>query len=517
MPIAAKDQLFKLVKTLTKAEKRSFRLYANRTMGDQDRKFMALFDQLDKMEAYDEPRLLKRLPGKTTKSQLSNQKRHLYKLLLTSLRLTNIQKHIDIQIREQLDFARILYSKGLYMESLRLLERIKQTANERHQDILHLEIIEFQKLSEARHVTRSRQIDRKMDRLLEESAIRSRVTRRASEFANLNIQVHGYYILYGHVQTDEDRQQAMTAWRLMQPELPNQGFADTFFEKVNRYQAYMWFRYILLELETAREHAYEWVNLFHLHPQMRAKDPDLYMRGLYYLLTFLYLTEDLPTYQRYLADLKVFIDKYLEQFNTNSRNIGFVYYHLSHLNLSLLQRRYEDGYNYVKRILKQLPRHEDHIDPHRLMLFYYKFAAIAFTLGKYDEALGHLHHILNFREHILRKEMEINARLLQLLCFYCSEDLQVLEYRLTSLNRSLSKSKVAGPIQRQSISMLRELLKATPDNRSTILTSYKQVFEQLEQEAKGRKNLKYLDIPTWIEAQLQKITVAELYQTPAQR
>ena len=40
--------------------------------------------------------------------------------------------------REQLDFARILYGKGMYMQALKILERIKQTALEHQQDILHL-------------------------------------------------------------------------------------------------------------------------------------------------------------------------------------------------------------------------------------------------------------------------------------------------------------------------------------------------------------------------------------------
>ena len=93
------------------------------------------------------------------KRHLSNLKRHLYKQILISLRLIYIQKNIDIQIREQLDFARILYGKGLYMQSLKLLERIKRTALEHHQDVLHLEILEFQKMIEARHITRSRMVE----------------------------------------------------------------------------------------------------------------------------------------------------------------------------------------------------------------------------------------------------------------------------------------------------------------------------------------------------------------------
>ena len=48
MPTTNKDPLFRLIKSLSKPEKRHFRLYVNRTMGDQERKFIVLFDLLDK-------------------------------------------------------------------------------------------------------------------------------------------------------------------------------------------------------------------------------------------------------------------------------------------------------------------------------------------------------------------------------------------------------------------------------------------------------------------------------------
>ena len=151
-----KDQLFLLIKSLTKAEKRNFKLYANRIQGGNQLKFIQLFDAMDRLVEYDEEQLLKRIED-TEKKQLPNLKRHLYKQLLISLRLIHIEKNIDIEIREQIDFARILYGKGMYMQSLKILDRISKIAYDHHQDLLHLEILEFQKFIEARHITRSRE------------------------------------------------------------------------------------------------------------------------------------------------------------------------------------------------------------------------------------------------------------------------------------------------------------------------------------------------------------------------
>ena len=49
-----KDNLFVLIKSLTKSEKRQFKLYVGRMESNEDSKFLKLFNQLDKMNIYKE-------------------------------------------------------------------------------------------------------------------------------------------------------------------------------------------------------------------------------------------------------------------------------------------------------------------------------------------------------------------------------------------------------------------------------------------------------------------------------
>jgi len=504
MSTSNKDPLFRLIKSLSKPEKRHFRLYANRTMGDQERKFLVLFDLLDKQEVYDHEQLLKKLPGKTTKSKLSNLKRHLLKQLLTSLRLTYINKLIDIEIREQLDFARILYSKGLYMESLRLLERNKDIANEHHQDILHLEIIEFQKLIESRHITRSRQVEKKMERLLEESTLRSRVTQTASEMVNLYIQIHGHYIVHGFAYTAEQVADLNQAWRKMQPDHHHNRFADTFFEKTHRYQSYLWYRYIQLDFAGALSHALEWVMLFEVHQPMKYKDPDLYLRSLYYLLALLYLTDDAGQYHKYLQQLNQYVEEVEEQLNPNSQHVRFVYQNLSKLNYFFLNKNFEQAHLFSEQVYAQLGEHRDLMDDHRILLFHYKFAAAAFAHGKYELALERLHPILYQGDKLLRKDMDINARLLELLCLYETSALDRMSYRLISFGRSVVKTQQATSLQLSTHKMLRALLQLYPEDSQSFLQQKLLTFREKAAQPREQMFLKYLDIIAWMEKRIRK-------------
>src|SRR5690606_26233857 len=193
---------FTIVKSLTKAEKRNFRLYVQRLQSNEDTLYVRLFDILDRMEEYDEEQVLEKME-RIPKVKFVNTKRHLYTQILKSLRL--IFENIEsIRVREQIDFAHILYSKGLYLQSFKLLDRAKQMLPESGHDLLKLEIIEFQKFIEERHITRSRKKSGKVQALLLESENQESRVSNLVMLSNLKIKIHGWYIETGHVRDAKD-------------------------------------------------------------------------------------------------------------------------------------------------------------------------------------------------------------------------------------------------------------------------------------------------------------------------
>ena len=159
------DALFVLIKSLSKSEKRQFKLYVGRLEGNTDAKFFSLFKFLEKLKVYDEREIIK--SGIVTKQQLSNLKAHLYRQLLISLRLNPSHQNIRVQIREQLDFATVLYQKGLYKQSLKLLDKAKAMAIENEEKNIAYEIVEFEKVIETQYITRS--ISTRADELSEQA------------------------------------------------------------------------------------------------------------------------------------------------------------------------------------------------------------------------------------------------------------------------------------------------------------------------------------------------------------
>ncbi|MEI9933390.1 MAG: hypothetical protein WDM71_00700 [Ferruginibacter sp.] len=81
----------------------------------------------------------------------------MYKQILSSLRLINDESNIDIVLHEQMDHARILYNKGLYLQSLRVLDKMKEQAKARNQFTYLQQALFFEKNIESLYITRSMQ------------------------------------------------------------------------------------------------------------------------------------------------------------------------------------------------------------------------------------------------------------------------------------------------------------------------------------------------------------------------
>lgn len=500
MTNAPKEQLFILIKSLTKAEKRNFKLYANRNQSKGEVKFLALFDVLDKMKDYDDLFIIQKMKG-VGKSQLPNLKRHLYRQILISLRLIHIQKNIDIEIREQIDFARILYEKGLYLQSLKLLERIKPIAINNHQDILHLEILEFQKLIEERHITRSRQTAHKVEHLLNWATKRSTIINNTSKLSNLKIEMHGFYIQFGHVKDKVNAKLINDLFKARLANIRQEGL--TFYEKIYLYQSHVWHNYILLDFEQCEAYAQKWVDQFEASPELISEQPDLFLRGNHYLLTSLFNLSKRRAFQNTLDKYQTFIDTNYDNWNIISQMMAFLYLTSARLNRPFMDGWFKEEIQLVPHIENQIEYFAARLDVHRILVFYYKIAYLYFGNNNFSEALDFVNKIIDLKMGHLREDIQCYARILQLLCHFEQGNYNLLEYMLPSASRFLHKMKERNKVQRETIAFLKKILKSLPDEREELYKQFYTVLEKLAVDSFEKRAYLYLDILSWVKGKIE--------------
>ncbi|MEM1221075.1 MAG: hypothetical protein AAGH79_19290, partial [Bacteroidota bacterium] len=236
MPISRTEEVYRLVKSLSKAEKRAFRLYATRVQGESDMLYLQLFDLLDRQKILDEEKLRSKMP-KLNPSRYANLKRHLYKQILNSLRIIQKEKNANIKIREHIDFAYTLYWKGLYMQALEILRKGKKLAQQHHTNFSLLTIIEFEKMIQSRHITRAG--GDQINQLLQESREASTTINHLIQLSNLQTELHRFYIERGHVKSlEEQRYVEQTFWPRLEAISAE---ILQWKEKVYYYQSMVWY------------------------------------------------------------------------------------------------------------------------------------------------------------------------------------------------------------------------------------------------------------------------------------
>lgn len=501
LPVMAKifhDPLYSLVQSLNKAEKRNFRLYAKRLQSKQDLLFVRLFDVLDKAKTYDDHLIKDKL--KLTGSKLSNLKRHLYAQILKSLRLLHIEKDREIQIREQIDHAKILYEKGLYLQSLKLLDRVRLIASHAHQELLVMEIIEIQKYIEERHITRSRKVKGKMEELLKAAQQQDELLSNMVRLSNLKIQVHGFYITTGHARNEHDHQRVAKDFLPILQEFEAKKLG--FMEKVFLHQSYMWYYYILLDFEKCYLHAHKWVAIFDKHPDMIKDDPVLYMRGLAYELTTLFSMRQREAYDRTMEKFEQFSKDHEGHMNTTSRIIHFLYLYTARLNKHFLAGTYAEGIKLVPQIERGIKRYEPFIDIHRIMVFNYKMAWLFFGAGNYSKCVDYLNAIINLEAGHLREDIQCYSRLLHLIAHYELGNFEYLKYQVDSVSRFFEKMKDLNHIQREILNFFRKNYALKGKELQHALQILRDKVTVLSKDPFERRAFQHLDILEWIDRKL---------------
>jgi hypothetical protein len=504
MPNRSSDALFQLVRSLEKSEKRNFKLYVKRNSTSEDLKIIQLFDALDKMEEYDEEQLLKRNKS-IRKQQLSNAKAHLYRQILSSLRLIRNEENIDIQLHEQLDHARILYNKGLYLQSLRMLDRIKENAKANNQVTFLLQVLFFEKKIEALHITRSMQ-DR-ADRLASEVDQVNEELGLMSKLSNLALQLYSWYIRNGLARNEKDEVAVQEFFETHIP--PDLGRCEGFYERLYQYQSFCWYAFIRQDYLMYYRYTQKWVDLFDKEPFMIGIETAHYIKGLHNLLSAHF---DLLNFQKFVEMLnkfEAFSHSAIVTHNHNNLIQTFVYLHISKLNRHFLDGTFTEGLALVPYIEDKLKEYEIYLDRHRILVFYYKIACLYFGSGDYDRTIDYLNKIINWKVD-LRTDLQCYSRLLHLIAHYELGNFQLLEYLTKSVYRFMAKMGNLSLVEEEIFAFVR---KSFSLSAAQIRPEFEKLLEKLKTYEKNRfetRAFAYLDIITWLESKIRNTPVQDV-------
>lgn len=504
-----KDALFVLIKALSKSEKRQFKLYVGRLGVNTEAKFLALFNLLDKLKTYNEAAIL--ASGIVKKTQLSNLKAHLYKQILVSLRLNPVNQNIRVQIREQLDFATILYQKGLYKQSLKILDKAKANAIENEEKNIAYEIVELEKIIETQYITRS--IPDRADELAQQAKELSEFNVITSKLSNLSLQLYGMMLKVGYVRNDEDYQKVTRYFESHLPEYHLEDFG--FREKLWLYKAHLWYSLLVQDFLSSYKYSSKWVDLFYENKAMISLNPVFFLKGNHYLLESLFFVKYSTLFRTTLDKLETIVNASEFPKNDNISSLAFLYIYSNKLNLHFLEGTFEKGLYLVKIIEYGIVKHSDRIDQHHVMIFYYKIACLYFGVGDNKTCISYLKKIIENKSLKMREDLMCFARVLSLVAHYEAGMDYHLEVQLKSTYKFLLKMNDLHQVQKEMIKFLRKLGDIYPHELKGEFQKLYDELKKYEDHPYEKRAFLYLDILSWLESHLQHRPVAEVIREKA--
>ncbi|MCW3115096.1 MAG: hypothetical protein JWR18_3492 [Segetibacter sp.] len=504
MPNRSTDTLFQLIHSLEKSEKRNFKLYIKRSSAKEDLKIIQLFDAMDKLSEYDEKLLLKKLPS-VEKPQLSNLKTHLYKQVLASLRLLKTSENIDLQLHEQLDYARILYNKGLYLQSLKILERIKELARSFNQDSFLIQVISLEKKIETLHITRSMQ-DR-ADRLTAEANEINERRRIITQLSNLALQLYSWYIKNGHARNEEDEKDVK---KFFVDNLPAAAHnLAGFYEKLYLYQSYCWYAFIRQDFLMYYRYTQKWVDLFNQQEFMIGVETGHYIKGMHNLLNAHFDLRNFKKFDIVMKHFEKFAASDAAMLHDNFRIQTFVYIYSSKINQHFMLGTFKEGLSLVPYIEEKLQEYALFIDRHRILVLHYKIATLYFGNGDYSTSIDYLQKIINNNAD-LRNDLQCYARLVHLMAHFELGNFDIIDYLIKSVVRFMAKMQNLTVIEEEMFKFLRSTFHIS---RKKLQPEFVKFLDKIKQYEKSRfetRSFAYLDIISWVESKVYGKTMSEI-------
>ncbi|MDF1696099.1 MAG: hypothetical protein P1U56_09720 [Saprospiraceae bacterium] len=497
------DNLLTLIRSMTKSEKRNFKLIAQKT-GSKEKLYVQLFDHLDKYQTFDEVLILKKLPL-IKKSQLSNLKSTLCHHILIALRDINRKEYPEIKARERFDFAKVLYAKGQYRASLDMLQTVKAMAAEINLKPLEFLALNFEKIIETQHVTKS--MSPKAYELATQSNSLIENLSLSNELSNLSLLLYARYLENGYVKNAEEYNDLHKYFHSILPVVEVQEL--DFYQKLNLFQSYVWFYHMSQDFANYYRYALKWVNLFEEFPAMKIPATTLYIKGLHNVLNALFMAGKRKMFKEYFFLLMQFNDDNTLRLSVNETAQLRLFKYIHGINSIFMSAKYAYGVSFVQELETSL-KEEMHLwDVNRIMVFNYKIACIYFGNGDLENTITYLNKVEASYQPRLKVDIQCFSRVLNLIAHYELGNDILVSYRIKSVFRFLLKM---GELEKVHAEIFRFVRRTPRMSEATIIDEFKQLRDKLiviEKERFEKRPFLYLDIISWLESKIKNVSMVE--------
>lgn len=490
-------ELFSLIKSLTKSEKRFFKLNSSLQTGEKN--YLKIFDFIEKQKKYDEDELKENFKNETFVKHLPSEKNHLYKLLLKSLRAYYSDRTVSSQLKQEIKNVEILYKKALYKECNKFVKRAKAVARQYEKFYYWFELINWEKklLEEAYE---SGEFNQDLDELIEEETEVIEKLRNLAEYHILYSKINYIFRSGGFTRNEKEREVVaeIADYHLIKGKntaLSTRATTICYYIKG-------------LCAASIRDYEDALINFKKAKSVMDAKPKikdDLQTRYIYTLSFLMHCYIDSYRFDKaeeVVEQLKALEDEKAHN-SLDSKVRLFTSRFIGQMVLYNRQGLFEKTLELVPEIEEGLTRFEDKINKEKTLLFTYNTAYAYFGVGEYRKALKNINDVLNDNEKMLRQDIYSFSRIFNLIIHFELNNHDFLEYDMKSTQRYLNKHEKDYEVEKLFMKEMRALARLGDESgRKKRFEGFKKSLDELLKIDRENVILEYFDLRAWVNSKL---------------
>lgn len=497
----SKTDLYRLIKAMSKSEKRYFTLDAQKS-GRKDTKYLELFYTISSMDKYDEEVLKKKFP-----KHLSTDKAYLYDAILRSMRDYRSSKSRGARIKEKLLDAKYLYERGLYDLCEESLTEAKKLSDELGD---YLALLEINK--EERRLVRdakAQNFEEELEQLtIDKEKNLSAVT---EEFYHLDIQDKIFTKVVKHFQLrDAEKRQAFLDDYKEEFSVEEKPFLSKHSEWRFYQNAAMYYQ-LLGNYDKVFHYFSKALGWWDNNPKIKEEDFHIYIVAVSNYLYTCYLREKLELMEEVIEKLEA------EKVNLSIHNKGVlfqkttIYRQICFINLGKTK-----GIAKLEEDLEEGIKNFDVKESSEIVITF-NMAVIFFIAEQFDNCIKWCTKIMKGIKTAARQDIQRGAYILWLFATYEQQDIDKFEaayrstYRFFNQKTTLEK----GRFEFQMIDLIKKIATVPLSSYNESLQDMQRYLQEVKQsEEKIPLGLDEL-LTRWLESKTKKRPIYSIIQSYA--
>ncbi|MEX0288553.1 MAG: hypothetical protein AB3N14_05540 [Flavobacteriaceae bacterium] len=484
--MAIKESLFALIKSLSKSEKRYFRLFCTREVSGSN--YLRLFDAMERQTVYDEVAIKKQFKNEKFIKQLHVTKNYLRKLIFKSLR--NFHENIskDAELKNVLRNIEILYNKELFSQCESQLKVARRLANKYE---LLTGLLEVENWQRKLHQTLRPGNYNGLALVIEDQDMTLNKLRNNWHYWQLAVGVSGNMF-------QDQNNTVKNSWLLKSPEK-----ALSLEAKVLYYNT-SYLKHLQNGDSTKAENELRTLlQLLETSPERLKEEAGLYVSSINNLVSFYVFNRK---YEQAIALIQK-AKKMYEGWKVTSENRTLLKQIIRTYNIELeiyrTTQNFEEHTSFVSATEKFVTVNRNKIPKDYQASFQFQLASIYFMQSDLKKSLHWINQFLNSRFKGVGAELKKQVLLLNLMVHLEQRNFMVLGYYVNSTRRYMNKVKQLLPYERILLNFFIRIGKLPLlEHKDAFIKLRKKLYpidtdSLIPQETSG-----YIDYKVWIERQL---------------